>query len=130
MSAAFLSEDWLELLAERGAALPEVAGATVTVQHEIAGAPDGKVRFHCVWEDGRLTTVQLGKHAEPDVMVVAKAPDALAVLAGDVAPEVSWMQGRLKIDGDYRRLLIDLRDWRTGDAYRALWQAMADDTES
>ena len=129
MSEPFLSEGWVAALAERGAALPEVPGADLVLQHEIAGAPDGKVRFHLEWRNGQLATAAIGKHAEPDVMVQAKAPDALRVLRGELSPDVAFMQGRLKIDGAYRTLLIDLREWRLSEPYRELWNAMAELTD-
>lgn len=129
MSAeVFLGESWMAELASRGAELPEAHGVSMVIQHEIAGAPDGKVRFHLVWEDGRLVTAALGKHADPDIVVQAKAPEAMRMLRGELAPDVAYMQGRLKVDGDYRRLLVDLRDWRNSDPYRGLWSAMAEIT--
>jgi len=116
------------LLAERGAALPETPGADLVVQHEITGAPGGKVRFVIEWRDGRVVRAEAGKAADPDCVIQAKASDALRVLAGEVEPEVAWMQGRLKIDGAYREMLIDLRPWRHSDAYKALWTEMAERT--
>lgn len=127
--AEFLSDEWIDELSARGGDQPVVAGATIICQHEIAGAPDGKVRFYAVWTDGQLTEVAKGKHGGPDCMIVAKASDALDVLRGVKQLEVAFMQGRVKIDGDYRRLLVDLRAWRTSEAHRALWNAMADLTE-
>ena len=124
----FLSEEWIERLAELGAELPSEPGATLTLQHEIAEAPSGKVRYFTVWEDGVLTAAEIGKHPAPDCMVQAKAPDALDVLHGRKEPEVAFMQGRLKVDGAYRRLLVDLRDWRASDAYRGLWATLAAET--
>lgn len=130
MAETFLSEGWLAQLARKGAELPEVTGADLVLQHEIAGAPDGKVRFFLEWRSGRLVAAQLGKHANPDVVVQAKAPEAIQLLEGRMDPDVAYMQGRLKVDGDYRRLLIDLREWRSSAPYRALWAAMAEITEA
>lgn len=128
--AVFLSEEWIAELARAGAELPAVAGASMSIQHEIAGAPDGKVRFHLVWTDGVLAEAALGKIADPDITVEAKAPEALKILRGDMSADVGYMQGRLKVDGDHRRLLIDLREWRAGEAYRALWAHMAAVTDA
>ncbi len=125
MGHSFLSDDWLAALAERGAALPETPGVDLVVAHEIAGAPDGKVRFVIEWRNGRIERAEAGKAPDADCVVQAKAPDARRVLAGDIAPEVAWMQGRLKIDGAYRSMLIDLREWRHSEPYRALWADMA-----
>jgi putative sterol carrier protein len=129
MSAAFVSEPWIAELARLGAQLPVVAGATMSIQHEIAGAPDGKVRFHMQWTDGTLAHAELGKVKEPDIVIQAKAPEALRIISGDLDPDVAYMQGRLKVDGDYRRFLIDLRDWRASEPYQQLIGAMAAFTE-
>jgi hypothetical protein len=51
--------------------------------------------------------------------------EALRILNGDLSPDVAYMQGRLKVDGNYRRFLVDLRDWRESADYRGLWSAMA-----
>lgn len=128
MPEPFLSEAWIAALADQGAALPTEPGVNLVIQHEISGAPDGKVRFHLVWKDGRLEAAELGKHPEPDIMVQAKAPEALRVLRGELSPEAAFMQGRLKVDGAYRMLLVDLRQWRESGPYRALWEHMADVT--
>lgn len=125
MAHAFLSDEWLAVLAERGAALPETPGADLVVAHEIEGAPGGKVRFVIEWRDGRIVRTEVGKAPDADCVVQAKAAEARRVLAGELAPEVAWMQGRLKIDGNYRAMLIDLRDWRHSEPYRALWTDMA-----
>lgn len=125
MGAVFLSEEWIAELARVGAELPQTDGASLTVQHEIAGAPDGKVRFHLTWTDGVLTEAALGKHADPQVQIQAKAPEALKILRGQMSAEVGYMQGRLKVDGQHRLLLIDLRDWRHSEPHRALWAHMA-----
>ncbi|MEM7287495.1 MAG: SCP2 sterol-binding domain-containing protein [Actinomycetota bacterium] len=127
--AVFLSEDWIAELARVGGGLSATEGVSMSIQHEIAGAPDGKVRFHLVWTDGVLTEAALGKIADPDISVQAKAPEALKILHGEMSPDVGYMQGRLKVDGDHRRLMIDLRDWRASEAYRALWSHMADFTD-
>ena len=127
--AVFLSEEWIAELARVGAEMPAADGVSMSIQHEIAGAPDGKVRFHLVWTDGVLTEAALGKVADPDISVQAKAPEALKILTGDMSPDVGYMQGRLKVDGDHRRLLIDLREWRAGEAYQGLWSHMAGFTD-
>lgn len=125
MSEEFLSEPWLDELARLGALLPLANGVSMVVQHEIAGAPAGKVRFYIEWLNGQIQTAALGKHGEPDIVVQAKAVEALRILTGELSPDVAYMQGRLKVDGDYRRFLVDLRDWRSSSPYRELWSAMA-----
>lgn len=126
MAEVFLSEAWIETLASKGADLPKVDGVDLVIQHEISGAPDGKVRFFVQWRDGQIVEAAIGKHGEPDITVQAKAPEALKILHGEMNPDVAYMQGRLKVDGDYRRLLIDLREWRDSAPYRSMWTEMAE----
>ena len=126
MGETFLSEGWVAALAEKGAVLPKAAGVNLVLQHEVAGAPDGKVRFFIEYRDGQIKDAQLGKHATPDILIEAKAPAAIKILNGEMSPDVAYMQGRLKVDGDYRRFLIDLRDWRASEAYAGMWADMAE----
>ena len=125
MGETFLSEAWVAALAEKGATLPKAAGVDLVVQHEVAGAPDGKVRFYVEYKDGKIVDAQLGKHSQPDIKIEAKAPAALKILNSEMSPDVAYMQGRLKVDGDYKRFLIDLRQWRASEAYLGMWAEMA-----
>lgn len=126
MTEVFLSTPWLEALRAHGADLPEVDGVDIVIQHEITGAPDGKIRFYLEWVAGQLAAAEFGKHDDPDVVLQAKAPEALKAIRGEMSLDVGYMQGRLKVDGDYRRLLIDFRDWRTSEPYMKLWATMAE----
>lgn len=126
MAEVFLSEAWIGALADKGADLPKVGGVDLVVQHEISGAPEGKVRFFVEWRDGQIVEAAIGKHGDPHITVQAKAAEALKILRGETNPDVAYMQGRLKVDGSYRRLLIDLREWRASEPYRAMWAEMAE----
>lgn len=126
----FLSEEWVAELATQGAKLPKVDGIDMVIQHEIAGAPSGKVRFYTVYKDGQLTEAAIGKNGDATIQVRAKAAEAIAVMNGDMSPDVGFMQGRLKVDGDYRKLMIDHRDFRATKPYQKLWAQMAKTTSS
>lgn len=121
----YLSDEWLEELARVGAELPAVDGIDLIIQHEIAGAPSGKVRYYTVLKDGQYAEVAKGKHKEAEVQVSAKAEAALRILNGDMSPDVGFMQGRLKVDGAYKQLLVDYRPFRESEPYQALWAHMA-----
>ncbi|MGI9622826.1 MAG: SCP2 sterol-binding domain-containing protein [Acidimicrobiales bacterium] len=126
MAVTFLSAEWLETLVAEAEGLPEVDGVDLTVQYEVAGAPDGKVRFFLEWRSGRLAEAALGKNADAEVFIQVKSPDALRLLNGELDADVAYMQGRLKIDGEYRKFVVDHRDWRRSDAQRELWARMAE----
>ncbi len=124
-----VSEAWVAALAAKGAGLPEFVGVDLVVQHEVAGAPDGKVRFYLVWANGQVQDAAIGKHPDPDVLIAVKATEAIKLLNGEISADVAFMQGRLKVDGDYRRFLLELRDFRESEPYRVLWSEMAQLTQ-
>jgi hypothetical protein len=126
---AFLSDEWLDELDRRGRELPSCEAATIVCQHEISGAPEGKVRFYVVWDQGRLVEVAKGKHASPDCSLSASAADALSVLSGETEAEVAFMQGRLKVEGDYRLWMVDLAAWRAGEPMARLCRELAELTD-
>ena len=126
MGETFLGQGWVAALAEKGAALPKADGVDLVVQHEVSGAPDGKVRFFIEYRDGQIKDAALGKHPAPDILIEAKAPEVIKILRGETSSDVAYMQGRLKVDGDYKRFLIDLRDWRASQAYVGMWADMAE----
>jgi hypothetical protein len=128
MTALYLTDDWFDLVAASGSALPRHEGLDCTIDIEVAGAPAGKVRYHEVWSDGRLVTVEGGAAAEADVKFVLKYADAVALVAGDVSADVAFMQGRFKIDGAYDRWLFGFRPVVSSDAYRAYLAAVAEQT--
>ena len=118
----FLSDEWVEALRMLGSELPKVSGASISCQYEISGSPDGKIRFYTVWEDGILIGVDKGKLDNPDCVILAKYEHARDFLHGGFKAEIAFMQGDLKVEGNYRKLLIDLYDWRQSAQYRKLWE--------
>jgi len=127
--SSFLSDEWIESLRSLGNELPKVKDASVSCQHEISATPDGKVRFYTIWEDGRLVGVDKGKYPDPDCTITVKYPDALDILHGRKEPEVAFMQGDLKVEGNYRKLLMDLSTWRQSNPYRKMWQVLSTQSE-
>lgn len=128
MSAEFLTDEWFATVAAAGAELPERPGLDVVVDVEVAGAPGGKVRYHEVWRDGRLVAVASGKGDGATVTMVLKHPDAVALVRNEVSPDVAFMQGRFKIDGDYAAWLFGFRPVTGSDEYRRFRAAVAEAT--
>lgn len=129
MSERYLSDEWFAAVAALGAELPEIDGLDAVVDIEVAGSPDGKVRYHEVWNSGRLVEVASGKAEATDVQFVFKYPDAVAHVRGDIADDVAFMQGRFKIDGAYERWLYGFRPVVGSDAYRAFRRSVAQSTD-
>ena len=105
----FGSEGWLAAVRAAAEALPEIPGCSLTARVEVSGGPDGPCRLGVVVRDGRLEELSSGRPAEVDCTVSTNAADARGILSGELDPAVAYMQGRLKIDGSYERVLFGLR---------------------
>lgn len=116
----FLSEEWLEALAEAAVGLPAAAGCSVSVRLEISGTPHGKRRLTVRLEDGKLAEVALGLPIAEDCVVSCSHDDALAICEGRLDPAVAYMRGDLKLDGEYERVLFGLRPMLQGAGKSAL----------
>ena len=113
--AAFLSTDWLEARIEPAAAGLAAAGASVRVQFVVTGGPDGEVRYGTVSDAGSVATTA-GALTDPDLTCTNTYADAVAILTGDLTPNVAYMRGRTKVVGHTGRLL-DLLSASQGDDY-------------
>ncbi len=127
--STFLTDEWLLEVEAALSDLPAVDRADATVQYVVSGAPSGKVQFHVVVESGRFTTVSGGKHGAPTCTVTLGYPDAAEMFAGELGPEVAFMSGRAKVEGDHRAWLLDLRPVRTGDEYATAMATLRASTE-
>jgi SCP-2 sterol transfer family len=114
--AAFLTDEWFAMVADEAAALPAVPGASLVMQHVIAGSPHGKVQAVLEVRDGQIVEVRAGKRADASCTVTWAFADAIAALRGDVALDVAFMRGDLKIEGDYTTFLFGLRPVFAGEA--------------
>lgn len=125
----FLSDEWFAFVVEQAAALPERAGASLVAQHVIAGVPEVK-KLTCTTEfrDGRLVQCAPGKRADATCSVQWTHTDALAALRG-ADLDVAFMRGTLKLDGDYRTFLLDLRPVFASAEGAAFLSAVRDATD-
>lgn len=104
MAVEFLSEEWVSLQRELGAALPARPGASGRLQYTVTGAP-GEVVYWLAWEDGRVVDGGVGPDPAAEVMLVAPRALAAELASGRVEPSVAFMQGRMKTSGDQAALL-------------------------
>jgi hypothetical protein len=124
-----LSDEWLALVQEQAAALPEQPGLSLVMQHVVSGSPSGKVQCGVEVRDGRLVACAIGKRTDAGCTVTWTYADAMAALRG-ADLDVAFMRGDLKVDGDYRRFLLDLRQifaTAEGAAFLAAVRAATDD---
>lgn len=79
------------------------------VQYLVSGGPDGDVTYVEEWTDGACTAKRDG--TDPAATVTVKMPhaDAAAIDAGEANPNVLFMQGRLKVDGNIGQMMRVLR---------------------
>lgn len=119
--ADFLSDRWFAAVLEAAQDLPGMEGMSAAVNFELQGGKPsadepvskqrpGKQHCHAVLRDGRLEELAAGKAADSDCAVSCKLSEALAIVRGEDDAEVAYMQGRLKLEGDYGLLLFALRD--------------------
>ena len=120
----FLSDEWFEALKNLGGKSPVFEGASLSCQYEISGTPEGKVRLYMTWKEGVLSDVSKGKLDNPDCLFNMKFEHAKELFFGDGSVEEAFMRGDLKIEGDYKKFLLDLYDWRQSIGYRQLWEEL------
>ena len=111
MSAAFTPE-WFDRVAPALAALPSAGDVDGVVQYVVSGTPEGKVTFHTVVEGGVVTDVASGKASGPTAVVSCSYDTALEILEGRRSPDAGFMDASLKVEGDHKAWLLDLRDVR------------------
>lgn len=111
MTDAF-TPGWFDRVAAALAVLPSAGAVDAVVQYVVSSTPDGKVTFHAVIEGGVVTDVAAGKAADPTAVISCSYDSALAVLGGDKSADEAFMDASLKVEGDHKTWLLDLREVR------------------
>ena len=127
--ARFLSDDWFGLNLEAASGWPERPGVDCSANFEVTGAPDGKVRYHAVIRGGRLVGMTSGKLADADVNIIYKYADAKAEVSGGDHPDLAYMTGRMKLEGDYARWVFGLRPLLDSTEYDDFRSALGELTD-
>ena len=127
--ARFLSDDWFGLNLEAASDWPERPGVDCSANFEVTSAPDGKVRYHAVIRDGRLAEMASGRLADAEVSIVYKYADARAEVSGGAHPDLAFMSGRMKLEGDYARWVYGLRPLLDSAEYDVYRSALAEHTD-
>jgi len=99
----FLTPEWIAALdqAAREAVVP--AGVQLTIQQIVTGNGSDSVRYHLVFEDGRLR-VRPGEAESADVTLVQTREVATALSRGELNAQQALEAGRLKLRGDIGHL--------------------------
>jgi putative sterol carrier protein len=121
--AAFLTDDWFARIA---AAAP--GADDVGIEVAVLGGPDGDVKWQLRVDGG---TVSAGAGPLPGAEIALTVPydDMLAIVRGELAPSVAFMQGRMKTAGDPGALLVVLAATATPE-FRAAREALAASTDA
>ena len=127
--ARFLSDDWFELNLEAASGWPERPGVDCSANYEVTSTPDGKVRYYAVIRDGRLVDMATGKLADADASIVYKYADARAEVAGGDHPDLAYMSGRMKLEGEYARWVYGLRPLLDSAEHEAFRSTLAEYTD-
>lgn len=127
--ARFLSDDWFGLNLEAASGWPERPGVDCSANYEVTSTPDGKVRYYAVIRDGRLVDMATGKLADADASIVYKYADARAEVAGGDHPDLAYMSGRMKLEGEYARWVYGLRPLLDSAEYEAFRSTLAEYTD-
>ncbi len=127
--AQYLSEQWCARYQELGAQLPKRDGLNVITQYVVEKTPDGNIRYYDVVTDGQITEVSLGKHKEATIKVTWRYDYAMKMLAGELGHDAAYMQGRIKVEDDYRTWLFELGELLRSPEYDQFRAALHADTE-
>jgi hypothetical protein len=120
---AFLSDDWFAAVRADGVALDDV-----TVEATVTGAAGSDVKWHVQVRAGTVAAAA-GDAPDAEVALTLGYDDAVAVLRGDLAPSVAFMQGRMKTAGDPGPLLDVLRA-TASPRFASAREALAASTET
>lgn len=100
-NVSFLSDEWLALLAEEAAALPEMPGITASLEITLRNPDDSTRVFVFRFADGRLGTTSVGAFPAADMHVEAPLDAYTSLSTGDPGPlERAALNGLLRTTGD------------------------------
>lgn len=113
----YLSDEWLEragaALAANGELAERTAETDLTIGYVVTGAPGGKVAYSIRLDHG-TTTLDRGAPPAPSdddttapVTFELDYDTAAAIARGELAAQVAFMQGRLKLVGNVDVLIRD-----------------------
>jgi hypothetical protein len=108
--AGFLDDEWLAELEAALVGLGARGSGSGVVQFVVTGVPERKkVQFHVRAEDGAVREVRPGVDGRPSCVVTLDHAVAAAELSGAADPDVSFMSGAKKVEGEYAVYLLDLQ---------------------
>jgi len=94
------------------AALDSAGDVDAVVQYAVSANPEGKVTFHAVIEAGVVIELVAGKATDPIAKISCSFDTFEALVAGDKSTDAAFMDGSIKVEGNHKIWLLDLRSVR------------------
>lgn len=125
----YLSQDWLDLeMKLANETQPERPSATVRLQYNVTGGPEGDIKYYWILEEGRLVENQLGQLDDSEVTLTLSYDDAVKIQKGELQINAAFMQGRVKVSGNMIKVMA-LLPLTSSKEYRALQEELRQNTE-
>ena len=110
MTSPFLSREWMAEVDAIRASIPELktppAMASLKLNLNVVGGPDGDGEFHLVGAGGGLAIVNAHvENADATVTMPYDVAKAMFVDGNQQAAMQAFMGGQIKVDGDMTRLM-------------------------
>lgn len=94
------TDEWIEAFAAAAAAVPSSSVQPLVVQQELTDTGEA---WHVVLDE-QGARVERGHHPAPDVTFSQDRLTALAINRGELAAQLAFVDGRLRVRGDVGRL--------------------------
>jgi putative sterol carrier protein len=104
----FLSPEWVAALAEASGGVTAPEGVRLVVQ-QVVLEPDGTELSYAVRVADGCVTVEAGRAPDADVTFTQDRATAAAIARGDLAAQVAFLAGDLRVGGDLARVLDGAR---------------------
>ena len=127
MTVALLTDEWFESLTRAVPGPPKSAVPDCSIDVTVLRAPGGDVAWHLTIAGGHVAAAA-GSLSDATVAVTLSYDDMVAVVRGELAPSVAFMQGRMKTAGD-PGVLLDVLSATARPAYGAARDEVLANTE-
>ena len=102
----FLTQEWCdETVKVATEHMTERPGSSVRLQYRIIGAPLNDGLYWWIVDEGRLTDAGIGELENAEVTLIMAYEDSLEIQQSKLDPQVAFMQGRMKVEGDMMKLM-------------------------
>lgn len=124
-----MSQTWLQGDHDPIAMALADAGLAIRLQHVVTGGPAKETRYGSVVSGDRALESVTGEVGDADLTFTSAFVDGAALASGRLAPNISYMRGRLKAAG-HTGLLLQVLAACDGPAYRNASDEVAARTDS